>query len=225
VVATGLVEGAVAGERIHRAVPLDIAGCAPPTGLSTVLPLGFLVSNSVQLYFAWLRSAKLQLHLGSLTFHKFALAPPKSLPIFSETIAGACCNTAPPRPKSETTLALQRKPAWCDADADSTLCTTRQDDSKANQDVERFFYRSWVEIELPIPFCSDATFENIVSGDLATGSQRDRNIPVTTRRLRHIFAEATRREPLPMETNSHGVFMVNISDAASHPNRRRKTAK
>jgi hypothetical protein len=79
VVATGLVEGAVAGDRIRRAVPLDIVGCAPPTGLSTVLPLGFLLPNSVQLSFAWLPFAKLQLHLGSFTFHKFALAPPKSL--------------------------------------------------------------------------------------------------------------------------------------------------
>ena len=60
-VATGLVEGAVAGERIRRAVPLDIVDCAPPAGLSTIFPLGFLLPNSVQLSFAWLRSAKLQL--------------------------------------------------------------------------------------------------------------------------------------------------------------------
>ena len=96
-VATALVGGAVAGDRIRRAVPLEIVGCAPPTGLSTILPLGFLLPNSVQLYFAWLRSAKLQLHLGSFTFHKFALAPPKSLPMaFQKQSLG---HAAIPRPR------------------------------------------------------------------------------------------------------------------------------
>jgi hypothetical protein len=103
------------------------------------------------------------------------------------------------------------------------LCVNRQDNSKANRDVDRFSHHSWVEIELPIPFRSDAPFENIVTGALVPSGIETFQTP---QKARLIYSLRQREaSPLLIETILHGVVIVNISGAASLPDRRRRTAE